>query len=160
MISARLLVLTAVTSACFSEIQDRDCDTALDCFEGETCTSGRCVVDLRGRAEAGAGGAASRAVEVYVFGREGDVAAATVEREPGGATSCHCPASSTEPCRLEAGADEAFRVCARAHGHVPCAEEVPDGLERVEIVLEPCAGEPCDDAPGACDCAGLPLCGR
>ncbi len=143
--------------ACFSPLTDRDCADDTDCFAGERCETGRCLTVVSQRTDAGP---TTLEVEVYVFGREGDLAAATVEHEPAADADCHCPSSSATPCVLDLPGAETATVCAYAAGHQPCAVTLDEETARVELYLAPCTeGEACPDAPTACGCDGLPLCG-
>lgn len=156
----------APLTACFDALRDRTCDrTDRDCFDDEVCEDHRCVTrEVAPDAGPDATAPARRTLEVRVFERAhgAELPSATVDFDDNDGTQCACLASATGgPCRLQVPATGTVRVCARAHGHRPCAvPEVPTSLGEVDVVLDPCpATGACDDGPGPCGCAGLPTCG-
>lgn len=145
-------------SGCFEALADRDCRTDSDCFADEKCRGGRCYTVLGIRADAAP---VADPVEVYVFGRSGTVAAASVLHDPEPTTNCQCAASSSQPCLLDPPAAAPLVVCAYSAGHRPCSLELAPGSLRAELYLEACASDgDCPDAPVGCGCEGVSRCGE
>ncbi len=159
-----LALSVGAAHGCFDDFRDRTCDdTNTDCFSGERCVNHRCEPGADAEATpADATPSLTLIVRVYERPHGTELPSATVDFDPNEGLQCSCLASaSSGPCSLTVPATGTVRVCARASGHRACARpEIPTSIGEVYITLDACRpGQPCDDTPGACGCAGLPTCG-
>ncbi len=139
-----LCSLLTLATGCFTELTDRDCDTAADCFGGEVCSSaGQCVgvVELGGDT-----GGDPQTLTATITVSAGN-APAFVRVESTQTCSCQAPCQAAD---LEPG--RTYAICAEARGHRPC--RVAEAFTRdseLTIALAPCDG--CDELlPDGCTC--------